>query len=101
MPPLVLGTDYDGFYDIFEILLSLEHAYQQNKISGRYWSPIGRFGWKEQSGSTQPYRKLIERAEELEGNWAPIKAGFFGGSFDAFKETTKYMTDRISRLQWL
>lgn len=100
---LFLGSDYETHFDRFEILYALEHAYQlSEEYQGRYWGPVGRFGWKFGRGAHgSPYHMLVAEAEREGASWPPVRAGLFGGSIDRFKEVaSKYQQEVLSKLHW-
>ena len=93
-----LGTDYETFFDTFEVLLALEHAHQ----NFRGWGPVGRFGWKhERGGTASPFHRVLSEAVNSGTNWQPIKVGMFGGSLDRFTEVAKqYEQNILAKLAW-
>lgn len=99
---LFLGADYESVFDQFEILFALEYAHIHGKEGHRIWGPVGRFGWKYHNwGESSPFHYVVKEAE-LHGNeWTPIKAGFFDGSIDRFKEIAKEYSSLISNLGWV
>ena len=85
---IFLGDDYEDVFDRFEIIYSLQHAHEREKISaGHIWGPIGRFGWKYSRGSdSNPFALLCEDAAQKKESWAPLCAGFFDGSYERFEK---------------
>jgi hypothetical protein len=86
---LFLGSDYEMVFDRFELLLALEHAYL-NSVRGRNpWGPLGRFAWKfHQDENSNPFASLVADSE-AGAEWSVLRAGFFGGSLETFKEIVK------------
>lgn len=81
-----LGRDYEFYFDQFEMLFFLAGRYL-DKTSESYISyHLGRFAYKETRGYAQPLTKLILEAERMKNDWAPIRAGMFGGDYSQFEE---------------
>jgi hypothetical protein len=99
---LFLGTDYETYFDRFEVLLALEYAEQDARESGeRVWGPIGRFGWKyHQGGNSSPLHRLISEAESEGDLWPPTRAGLFRGSIARFKEIASQYSALVAKLHW-
>jgi hypothetical protein len=79
--------DYQKAFDRFEYLLGLVHA-DLNRLEwkpGCWWGPVGCFIWRsayEGGGISE----TISAEIEAEGaDWAPLKAGLFGGSVEQAK----------------
>ncbi len=100
---LFLGAEFESYFDQFEVLLALEHAYQYaSEQSGRLWGPIGRFGWKFKRGDhSSPLHRVFAEAEGKGNSWPPIVAGLFGGSIEQFKKIAKEYGQLISQLGWI
>ena len=96
------GSGYEPSFDQFEVLLALEYAHVFSKKWNRLWGPIGRFGWKYSCRieESNPLHQIIKQAE-LQGNsWLPIKAGFFDGSIERFKEISLGYSSLVARQGW-
>ncbi len=92
-----VGSDYDDAFDRFELLFALEYAYRSSlKELGRVWGPPGRFVWKP-GGADSPFLRLTTEAERQGDQWAPLKAGFFGGSTENLKKTITAYREAIGR----
>lgn len=96
---LFLGGRYEDLFDRFEILYALCYVDQ----SGRDWGHPGRFGYKYRNQLTahDPFSALVAEAKQEGDNWAPLRAGMFGGSishFDAVVE--RFRAGLLSRLKW-
>ena len=99
---LFLGRNYEQLFDQFEILLALVYADLRMKNGSGCWGPIGRFGWKYFSyhDRTDPYEVLVQQAEMLKGDWLPLRAGFFGGSYERFAEISGQYRELLKGLNW-
>lgn len=97
---LFFGDDYEYAFDRFELLFALQYAYQNARLcEGDYWAPTGRFGYKlGRSAGQNPYTQLCTEASNARDDWAPIRAGFFGGSFDRFERTVSKYTEHLEKL---
>ena len=89
---LLLGSEYESAFDVFEILYSVEFSYQ----SGRGWGPLGRFGWKAGRGDSDPLRQLAEEAAAASQKWPPLVAGLCGGSHEEFDQTAKRLSQAVA-----
>lgn len=93
---LFLGSDYETYFDRFEILLALVIADHSGK-----WGPPGRFAWKYCSrGEDSPLHKILDEAESLGDAWPPLQCGMFSGSRERFKKTSESFTEGIAQLGW-
>ena len=76
--------DYSDIFDETEILLgtlaadAYLQAKKENRYVGRQW--YGRFTWKYRHSDRPLHRRIQAEFEEQGANWAPLKAGLFGGS---------------------
>lgn len=95
---LFLGRSYETFFDRFEIFLALVHADYYDKKGHGVWGPVGRFGWKYRRNNI--IKEIFEEAKSKQGEWLPIKAGFFNGSIDRFAEICQQYEKIISKLPW-
>ena len=80
--------DYKLCFDQFEYLLGLTYADLESKTEIRGVGPLGSFGWRyrrhfadEDSGVAG---RLEDEARQAGESWAPLQAGFFGGSLERF-----------------
>lgn len=99
---LFLGPEYEEWFDRFELLYALEyaHRYHSDPDEG-IWPPLGRFAWKAYGvGAGNPFKVLLTEAEKYGSAWAPIQAGFFDGSIQAFKAVTDRMNKLFMNLHW-
>ena len=86
---LFLGNSYEAMFDRFEVILALVYADLNNIEPGHIWGPPGRFAYKHERSSGHqgdPYYEIVKEAKSHGNNWAPLKAGFFGGSYERFNE---------------
>lgn len=79
--------DYQAKFDRFEYLLGLVHAdLTRDERGDGWWGPVGCFKWRNAYHPESGAIYKIGKEMELEGaNWAPLKAGLFGGSVDQAK----------------
>ncbi len=94
---LFLGDEYDKKFDLFELLLTLEHAHLGKKSGLSSWGPIGRFGWKHRDPYASPFVRIVKEAEEAGDGWKPLSGGLFDGSIDIFMEISKEFAERLGR----
>ena len=81
--------------------MSLVHADLHEKHEGRFWAPIGRFGWKEREDYENHISKEIEAEISTMGNdWPPLKAGLFDASADRTRSVKSYLDQRVAELEW-
>ena len=98
---LFVGSQYEHIFDRVELLMSLEYGHISYKAeTGYYWSPIGRFAYRGRHFGPTPLNKMIEEADLAGASWAPLKAGFFGGSMIRFKEIAGELTKIMSNVPW-
>lgn len=99
---LFFGDEYEYTFDRFEVLLALQHSHEYERLhEGRYRGPIGRFGWKFQRlRSENPYADVCREASRAKESWPPIRAGFFGASFDRFAEIASKQSEHLQKLPW-
>ena len=99
---LFLGNSYETMFDRFEIFLALAFADLDNRELSNLWGPPGRFAYKHRRRGSEagPYSEIINEAKSHGDNWAPLKAGFFGGSYKRFDEISTEYAKLISRIGW-
>ena len=96
---LFLGKNYEAAFDTFEVYFALCAA-DARLVNGKdAWGPIGRFGWK-RGRDHSPLERVIKEANAQKGEWAPLKAGLFGGDLARFKEVAEQFTQIVGRLHW-
>jgi hypothetical protein len=98
----LLGPEYELAFDRFEVLFALEHAFLNSLQARNGWGPRGRFVWKLSRGfGSDPFTQMITEAEAERSQWPPLQVGFFGGSFENFKElASKYRTVIAQSRAW-
>jgi cellulose biosynthesis protein BcsQ len=99
---LFLGSEYESAFDRFELLYALEYCHRYDRGIDdpfRFWGPVGRFAAKEQSPAS-PLSRLLAEASAEGSFWAPVQAGFFGGSIDRFNEVAGAYLAMISGIPW-
>lgn len=96
---LFLGQTYEALFDRFEVLLALVHA---DSYKYGCWGPYGRFAWKYRSRGREsnPFTEIVEEGKSREKDWAPLRAGLFGGSFDRFSQVAAEYEENIRRVDW-
>ena len=84
---------YEEFFDIFEYLAGLIYIDIENKGTSieSIRSTIGRFAWTrgtpfKREGLPESIESFIENGLNQGDRWPLLKAGFFNGSVDRFKE---------------
>lgn len=97
---LYLVDDYEKYTDTFEILLALEYVHQEVEESiGGVWGPLGRFV-RQMRIKPNPLSNFIDEANNQKQNWEPIKAGFFDGDFERFKEVSSKFEEWCSNIRF-
>jgi hypothetical protein len=94
---------YQKCFDKFEYLLALVYADLQGEESGKFWGPIGCFGWRYRHSDNRNVMNEIER--EIEKGYRPIietliGAGFFNVSMERFKQVKKSYDELLTKLHW-
>jgi hypothetical protein len=92
---LFLGKNYESAFDTFEVYFALCAGDAEFVKSSHFWCPIGRFGWKR-----SVFYRVVKEAESQQENWAPLKAGLFGGEYVRFKKSADELTKVIGGLHW-
>jgi uncharacterized caspase-like protein len=101
-PPLedafFMGSNYEAAFDSFEVMLGLV-VMDQNVVMNRgHWGPIGRYGWKHWGPlEGGPLRATVTQGRLDRENWAPIRAGLFGGSFDRFDSAAEHLIALVDK----
>jgi hypothetical protein len=101
---------YETYFDRFEFLLAAVYAdvrekentrkYGGDSIFGKFWGPIGRFGWLKNIALKVPCEDLANEAKELGSKWPPLAAGMFGGSADRFLEIYNAIIKLTHEIGW-
>lgn len=98
---LFLGKGYERAFDEFEVLLAMTISDFRTQRGDSPWGPVGRFGWKGRlSRANAPLPRLIAEAGAAGDNWAPLKAGLFGGSAERFKRVANPFSEFVAGLNW-
>lgn len=96
---LFLGKNYEAAFDTFEVYFALCTA-DAGLVNDRdAWGPIGRFGWKRDQNNS-PFERVLKEANVQKSEWAPLRAGLFGGDFGRFQKVAEQFGQRIERLNW-
>lgn len=97
---LHLGSDYELYFDKFEIIMAFEYAHQTSGDSPEYISaPIGRFGYKRR-GNDNPLADFIEKAVSMNEGFPPLQAGLIGGNYERFGDMSSLLEERVKNLRW-
>ena len=97
---LFIGRSYEGLFDRFEIFFALVLADRKYDVRKNVWGPPGRFGWKYRSREDNPFSQIVAEAERKGASWAPLKAGFFDGSYDRFTMIADGYRELLDQLKW-
>ncbi|HEY8290861.1 MAG TPA: hypothetical protein VIG44_00165, partial [Thermomicrobiales bacterium] len=82
---------YARIFDRFEYLRFLIGQYDRHLKVG-----YGRFIWRGGYGSQDDIvNEINEEFERSGANWAPLRAGLFGGSVEAFQELIAAVLPRL------
>lgn len=85
---LPTAADYEEAFDRFEYMLGLVCAdLGQEREAYRFWGPVGSFGWRHRNEPKKHITVKVESEMAAAGdNWAPLRAGLFGGSLERARE---------------
>jgi len=99
---LFLGNSYETMFDRFETFLALVYADLDSDGQGRVWGPPGRFAYKhrDRDSGSGAYSEVVSEAKSQGESWAPLKAGFFKGSYERFQEISTEYEKLIGQLNW-
>jgi hypothetical protein len=93
-------AEFEAMFDRFEVLDALT-IYSRGTDEKRVWSPPGRFLWKAESYDGGPLAQLQAEATLQGDNWAPTRAGLFGGSTARFIDLAgKYRAEYVNKVGW-
>lgn len=96
---LFLGKNYEAAFDTFEVYFALSAA-DARILNGQHaWAPIGRFGWKRDRDNS-PLERVLKEANAQKKDWAPLRAGLFGGDMGRFTKVAEQITQIIGRQNW-
>jgi hypothetical protein len=93
---------YEETFDTFEYLLALTYM----DLVRESWSPIGRFGWRytqrfegltEETWGRSPLAEFARVELGKGGDGELLRAGFFGGSADRFREIVQTHRDWLEK----
>lgn len=92
---------FSDIFDMFEYMFGLIFGYIHEEQNQRFWGPVGRFHWKykweKSKGPSDIINAIIEANDK---NWAPLKAGLFGGNLESLTETQRKYCDLLSEIHW-
>lgn len=99
---LFLGNSYESMFDRFETFLALVYADLDSDERDRVWGPPGRFAYKhrDRGNDSGAYFEVVNEAKTQGENWAPLKAGFFKGSYERFQKISNDYEKLIGSLNW-
>jgi Caspase domain len=98
---LYLGRAYEDLFDRYEVFVALVHADLESAAGRRFWGPPGRFAWKvSRDDGDDPLQRVIREARDVGNDWAPLRAGLFGGSSLRFLEVAEQYRGLIVKLGW-
>jgi SIR2-like domain len=94
--------DYQAKFDHFEYFLGLVHAdLTRDERGDGWWGPIGCFKWRNGYYPESGTSYKIGKEMEAEGaNWAPLKAGLFGGSVEQAKAAKAKFDAFLSKIHF-
>jgi uncharacterized caspase-like protein len=97
---LFLGKDYEIHFDRFEVLFALVCKDNLRDETGVNWLLDGRFAYK-YHWTVNPFGQVLEEVEDLKGDWLPIQAGMFKGSYDRFRlVASEFEEQYLKKLNW-
>lgn len=96
---LFLGKNYEAAFDTFEVYFALCAADARLVNGEDAWGPIGRFGWK-RGRQNSPFERVVKEATVQKSEWAPLRAGLFGGDVERFKKVSDQFAQILGRLNW-
>jgi uncharacterized caspase-like protein len=100
-PPLddtfFLGENYEAAFDRFEVLYAMTVIDERLQSDEDVWAPAGRYAWKHRRYESPIEQVLRESLKEGE-NWAPIRAGMFGGSAERARRAAEELKAFVGRL---
>lgn len=96
---LFLGKNYEAAFDTFEVYFALCAADARFVNGQSAWGPVGRFGWKRDRDNS-PLERVLKEANAQKKEWAPLRAGLFGGDIDRFNKVTEQFTQSIRQIGW-
>lgn len=96
-----LGESYEDWFDRFESFFAVAYVHKAEN-SGYTWAPPGRYAWKYRKGFGEDPIAEMKKTVAREGDkWAPLQAGFFGGTAVNFALNVKRLEDEFLRkLNW-
>jgi hypothetical protein len=87
-------AEYQATFDRFEYILSMIYADLDPRQ--RLRAPLGCFGWR--AGIEQVIDTELRRGDAPD--WAPLKAGLFGGSLERARQLHSVVNDEIKTSNW-
>jgi hypothetical protein len=90
--------DYDKCFDRFEYLRSLIALYGNQNLGWQHLRCPGRFAWRRQVYDV--FRDIDQEFQKAGKNWSVLRAGFFGGSADHFREIKQVHDQELAQVRW-
>lgn len=90
---LYLGSNYELYFDFFEIFQSLSHTITKKDGGSRI--PQGRFAYKHRYDGS-PLKMLQEEAGRAQAAWPPLRFNLFSGSYEKFAELAGKISAELS-----
>jgi hypothetical protein len=91
-------NEYDRLFDRFEYILALVFGDHQEREQSRFWSYIGRFGWRGH-GSRPGIREEIGAEIDQQGTkWPLLAAGLCGGSLERLRSMKAELDKHASQM---
>lgn len=91
--------NFDDQFDWFEFFLGMVNWDLGERIYGKPWAYSGGFVWRQnrsrQSGNMPAVQRFTSEATTMGSDWAPLKAGFFGGTQERAIEVFNAYTAKL------
>lgn len=96
---IFLGDRFEDVFYRFEIIFALEYINRRfDEIGENIWGPVGLFGYKQYGYN--PFNEFVEEAQQKEGKWELLRAGFFNGNYDRFKKIITSFRENVHRFRY-
>nr|HML84802.1 hypothetical protein [Bacteroidales bacterium] len=86
---LYTPKEFQGKFDLFEYLISLNYFHLVGPKWGHSWAPWGEYQWRKLSGPSGNnfiITDFIRKAEEEKDDWILLKSGMFNGKYEIFDD---------------
>ena len=91
---------YDAAFDEFEYLMSLVAMDLSLQVLGGRRASYGRFAWKGRNLGRRALSKLEKEVEDAGDQWAPLRAGLFGGDLVRAIKSKVALSEWINSFNW-